>query len=62
MCALSASSRRTGAWFAARVITATMNQTERVSIVAFDPAVLRVLEITGVDTVASVHSSLDAAL
>ena len=45
-----------------RVITATMNQTERVSIVAFDPAVLRVLEITGVDTVASVHSSLDAAL
>jgi anti-anti-sigma factor len=31
-------------------------------LVAADPGVLRVLEITGVDTMATVHPSLDAAL
>jgi len=45
-----------------RVIAATIKEAERVSIVASDPAILRVLEITAVDTMASVHASLDAAL
>lgn len=45
-----------------RVITATIGQAERLSIVASEPGVLRVLEITAVDTMAPVHPSLDAAL
>ncbi len=45
-----------------RVVTATIKQAERVSIVTFEPTVLRLLEITAVDTMASVHPSLDAAL
>lgn len=45
-----------------RVVTATIKEAERVSIVASEPAVLRVLEITTVDTMVSVHPSLDAAL
>jgi anti-anti-sigma regulatory factor len=34
----------------------------RLSIVATDPAILRVLEITALDTVVSIHPSLDDAL
>jgi anti-sigma B factor antagonist len=34
----------------------------KAAIVATEPGVLRVLEITGVDTLASVHRSLDDAL
>jgi len=45
-----------------RVVASTVKQAERVSIVASEPAVLRVLEITAVDTMVSVHPSLDAAL
>jgi len=45
-----------------RVVAATIKQAERVSIVASEPAVLRALEITAVDTMVSVHPSLDAAL
>jgi anti-anti-sigma factor len=45
-----------------RVISATIKQAERVSIVASDPSVVRMLEITAVDTIVSVYPSLDAAL
>jgi anti-sigma B factor antagonist len=45
-----------------RVLTATIGQAERVSIVTSEPAVLRVLEITAVDTMVSVYPTLDAAL
>jgi anti-sigma B factor antagonist len=45
-----------------RIVTATIKQAQRVSIVASEPAVLRVLEITAVDTMVSVHPTLDAAL
>ena len=45
-----------------RVIAATVQEAPRVSIVATDPGVLRVLEITAVDTMVSVHASLDDAL
>ena len=45
-----------------RIVAATIKVAERVSIVASEPAVLRALEITAVDTMASVHPSLDAAL
>ena len=45
-----------------RVITETMRQAPRVSVVATDPGVLRVLEITAVDTMVSVHSSVEDAL
>ena len=45
-----------------RVITETMRQTPRVSVVATDPGVLRVLEITAVDTMVSVHASVEDAL
>lgn len=45
-----------------RVVTATIKQAERVSIVASEPTVLRVLEITAVDTMVSVHPSLDEAV
>lgn len=45
-----------------RVITDTMRQAPRVSVVATDPGVLRLLEITAVDTMVSVHASLEDAL
>ena len=44
-----------------RVITDTMREAARVSVVATDPGVLRVLEITAVDTVVSVHASVEEA-
>ena len=47
---------------AMRVITETMRQTPRVSVVATDPGVLRVLEITAVDTMVSVHASVEDSL
>ncbi len=34
----------------------------RVHLVATDPNILRVLEITGIDTVVAVHASVEAAL
>lgn len=45
-----------------RVIAATVRDVPRVSVVATDPGVLRVLEITAVNTMVSVHASLDDAL
>jgi len=45
-----------------RVITETVRQAPRVSVVATDPGVLRVLEITAVDTMVSVHASVEDAL
>ena len=45
-----------------RVITETMRQAPRVSVVATDPGVLRVLELTAVDTMVPVHASVDDAL
>jgi len=45
-----------------RVITAAVQDSARVSVVATDPGVLRVLEITAVDTMVSVHASLEDAL
>jgi anti-sigma B factor antagonist len=45
-----------------RVIAATARSAPRVSVVVTDPSVLRVLEITGVDTMVSVHASLDDVL
>lgn len=45
-----------------RIITETMRLTPRVSVVATDPGVLRVLEITAVDTMVSVHASVEDAL
>ena len=45
-----------------RVITETMRKAPRVSVVATDPGVLRVLEITAVDTMVSVHASVEDAL
>lgn len=45
-----------------RAIASAARQAERVSVVATDPAVLRVLEITALDTMVSIHASLDEAL
>ncbi|HET8969330.1 MAG TPA: STAS domain-containing protein [Gaiellaceae bacterium] len=45
-----------------RVITETIRRVPRVSVVATDPGVLRVLEITAVDTMVTVHASLGDAL
>ena len=45
-----------------RVITETIRKASRVSVVATDPRVLRVLEITAVDTMVAVHASLEDAL
>jgi anti-anti-sigma factor len=45
-----------------RAIAASVRQAPRVSVVATDPGVLRVLEITAVDTMVSVHASLEDAL
>jgi anti-sigma B factor antagonist len=45
-----------------RVIAKAMGHATRVSIVATDPGVLRVFEITSVDKMVSVYSSLEEAL
>jgi anti-anti-sigma factor len=45
-----------------RIVAATIEHAERVSIIASEPAVLRALEITAVDTMVSVHPTLDAAV
>lgn len=45
-----------------RAITTSMRQAPRMSLVATDPGVLRVLEITAVDTMVSVHPSVEDAL
>ena len=45
-----------------RVITETVGKAPRVSVVATDPGVLRVLEITAVDTMVTVHASVEDAL
>ena len=45
-----------------RLIATTVRQASRVSIVAADPGVRRVLEITAVDTMVVVHTSLEEAL
>lgn len=45
-----------------RVITDTMGKGPRVSVVATDPGVLRVLEISAVDTMVNVHASVAEAL
>jgi anti-anti-sigma factor len=45
-----------------RVITAVLRSPRSVSLVATDPGVLRVLEITALDTAVPVHATLDAAL
>ena len=45
-----------------RVITETLREAARVSVVATDPGLLRVLEITAVDTMVSVHASVEDAL
>ena len=45
-----------------RLIATTVQQAPRVSIVATDPGVRRVLEITAVDTMVVVHASLEEAL
>jgi len=43
----------------ARAARETSARGARLDLVAVDPAILRVLEITGVDTMAPVHASLD---
>ena len=45
-----------------RVIATTVRAADRVSIVATDPRILRVLEITAMDTMVAVHPSVDDAL
>lgn len=51
---------------AVRVLVTTIRATQAaegsVSLVATDPGLLRVLEIAGVDTMLSVHPSLDDAI
>jgi anti-sigma B factor antagonist len=47
---------------AMRAIASAVREARRLSIVATDPAILRVLEITALDTVVSIHPSLDDAL
>jgi anti-anti-sigma factor len=51
---------------AIRLLTTTARQTAenggRVALVATDPGILRVLEITAVDTMLAVHPTVDAAL
>ena len=44
-----------------RAIAATAREHRRVSIVATDPSILRVLEITALDTMVAVHASIDDA-
>jgi anti-anti-sigma factor len=43
----------------ARAIAAAANRHPSVSIIAADPGILRVLQITALDTMLSVHASLD---
>jgi anti-sigma B factor antagonist len=45
-----------------RALASAVRQAEQLSIVATDPGVLRVLEITALDTMVAIHPSLDAAL
>jgi anti-anti-sigma factor len=45
-----------------RLIASTVRDTDRVSVVATDPGILRVLEITAMDTMVAVHPTVDAAL
>lgn len=45
-----------------RIIAATVRDAQRMSVVATDPGILRVLEITAVDTIVAVHPSLEEAL
>jgi len=45
-----------------RLVAATVRQAPRVSVVATDPGVLRVLEIAAVDTMVAVHASLGDAV
>jgi anti-anti-sigma factor len=42
-----------------RAIAAAVREADRVSIVASDPAIVRVLEITALNTIVAVHASLD---
>lgn len=44
-----------------RSIVALARRAETVAVVASDPAVVRALEITSLDTVVAVHASLDEA-
>ena len=45
-----------------RAIAFATRRAGRVSIVATDPGVLRVLEITALDTIVAIHPSLEVAL
>jgi anti-sigma B factor antagonist len=45
-----------------RAIASAARQADSVSIVAIEPGVIRVLEITALDTIVSIHPSLDDAL
>lgn len=45
-----------------RAITETTREAARVSVVATGPGLLRVLEITAVDTMVSVHASVEDAM
>ena len=45
-----------------RIIAKAVQEVPRVSVVATDPGTLRVFEITSVDTMVSVHSSVEDAL
>lgn len=45
-----------------RVITETMRKGTRVSVVATDPGMLRLLEISAVDTMVTVYASVAEAL
>jgi anti-sigma B factor antagonist len=45
-----------------RAIASAVRDADRVSIVATEPGILRVLEITALDTMVSIHPSLDDAL
>jgi anti-anti-sigma factor len=42
-----------------RAISAAARDADRVSVVASDPGIVRVLEITALDTMVTVHPSLD---
>jgi anti-anti-sigma factor len=45
-----------------RAIASAARQADRVSIVATEPGILRVLQITALDTMVSIHPSLEGAL
>lgn len=45
-----------------RLIASTVREVDQVSVVAMDPGILRVLEITALDTMVAVHPTVDAAL